>query len=149
MVVEHAEAVDIAGFPRLGLSAEVEDGSVLHHPGQVVGPGAAQPVVVVVAGVVVPEGVVAFVLVEADTVAEFGAYLVGVDAGEEGGELADGHTEGVLYTGCSRCFDHRNTPSFPVGIELDGLSRPSQPHALNNWTHGGVGFALVGDDENG
>lgn len=45
---------------------------------------------------VVPEGVVALVLVEADTVAEFGAYLVGVDAGEEGGELADGHTEGVL-----------------------------------------------------
>lgn len=98
---------------------------------------------------VVPEGVVAFVLVEADTVAEFGAYLVGVDAGEEGGELADGHAEGVLYAGCSRCFDHRNTPSFPVGIELDGLSRPSQPHALNNWTHGGVWFALVGDDENG
>ena len=31
---------------------------MLHHPGQVVGPGAAQPVVVVVAGVVVPEGVV-------------------------------------------------------------------------------------------
>lgn len=56
---------------------------------------------------IVPEGIVALVLVEADTVGDFGAYLVGVDAGEEGGELAGGHTDGVLYAGYSRCFDHR------------------------------------------
>lgn len=63
---------------------------------------------------VVPEGVVAFVLIEADTVAEFGAYLVGVDAGEEGGELADGHTEGVLVPRC-RGYDHvDHTPPVPV-----------------------------------
>lgn len=67
---------------------------------------------------VVPEGVVAFVLVEADTVAEFGAYLVGVDAGEEGGELADGHAGTLLLSTCRRDRDDRDPPSFSVCGEL-------------------------------
>ena len=98
---------------------------------------------------VVPEGVVTFVLVEADAVAEFGAYLVGVDAGEEGGELADGHTGTLLFAAVGGGGDHRHSPSLLIVAELGGLGTPVHPHVFNNGLYGGVGFAVVGDDENG
>ena len=73
---------------------------------------------------VVPEGVVAFVLVEADAVAEFGAYLVGVDAGEEGGELADGHTGTLLFAAGGGGGDHRHSPSLLIVAKLSSLGAP-------------------------
>ena len=98
---------------------------------------------------VVPEGVVALVLIEADAVAEFGAYLVGVDAGEEGGEFADGHTEGVLVPRCRGCHHNGDTPSFLIRGELSLLRLPCKAHVFDDGLYGGVGFALVGDDKNG
>lgn len=58
VLIEHAEAVGIPLFPRLCPAAEVKDDRVGHHPVHIRLSVAAQPVAVVIAGVVVPDDIV-------------------------------------------------------------------------------------------
>ncbi len=58
---------------------------------------------------VVREHVVAFGLVLVDAVAQFGFDLVGVDAGHEGREFADGEAEGFLGAAIGRCHHFGDT----------------------------------------
>lgn len=99
---------------------------------------------------VVPQGVVAFGLIQFDLGAEFGAYLLRVDAGEKGGELADGDAEGFTVPAVlGNCFDDRNTSSFLVGVELYRLGSPRKPQIFDNGLHRGVRLIIEDDAEDG
>ena len=58
MLIQNAEPPQVAGLPGFGFAAKVQDAGVAHHPVHVAHAAAAQKIGVVVAGVVVPEGVV-------------------------------------------------------------------------------------------
>ena len=60
MLIQDAEAVGISRFPGLGPAAEMQQRRVFHHPGRVTDPGTAQQIAVVVAGVIIPDGIVHF-----------------------------------------------------------------------------------------
>ena len=110
---------------------------------------------------VVPQGVVAFGLIELYLGPQLRPHLPGVDAVEVGGQLADGHAEHFLFAailgnrhdvrdgpsgGC--CHDD-NTPSALIVLELSELRRPIQAQIFNDGLHRRKRLSLVVDAEDG
>ena len=58
--VQDTKAVDVSGVPWLGFAAEVENGSVFNHPIHIADAGASQKIIVIIAGIIIPEGIVYF-----------------------------------------------------------------------------------------
>lgn len=99
---------------------------------------------------VVPQGVVAFGLVELYLCPQFRRYLPGVDAVEVGGQLADRHAEHFpLAAILGNRGDYHHSPSLLVGSELCRLRTPIQAHILYDGPHGRVGLVLVVETKDG
>ena len=94
-----------------------------------------------------PQGIIALVLKGDDPPPDFWIDLVRVDGGQKAGQFAHGHAGLLLRTPSGRCCDFHNTPPFMVRFQFGELACPVQPHPLHDGFHGGVGFALVLDDE--
>ncbi len=58
MFIKDAEPVDISFLPRLGLPAEMENGGMFHNMVHIIDPAAAEKIIVVVPGVIIPGRVV-------------------------------------------------------------------------------------------
>jgi hypothetical protein len=98
---------------------------------------------------VVPKSVVTLGLIKFDLGPEFGTYLLGVDTGKIGRELADGKAKHLLLARFRGYYDDRNTPSGLVGIELLALGCPSKPQVFHDRLCGRVGLISVGKAKDG